>query len=156
MRKFLFLLPISLVILTSCGNNNDKSASKETKETKTQEDFLMDDVMDGHDVGMAKYGKLKAMQNNVQQLLDSIAKLPAKVRETIAPLNQKLNSLKQELSDAKQGMDKWMEEFNMDSAVNNTEKRIKYLLNEKMKVGKVKDAILNSLARADSLLKTKL
>ncbi len=50
-------------------------------------------------------------------------------------------------------MDKWMAEFNMDSAKEDMEKRVQYLLDEKMKVGKVKDAILNSLNKADSLLK---
>ena len=33
---------------------------------------------------------------------------------------------------------------------------LKYLLDEKMKVGKVKEAILKSLSKADSLLKAKL
>jgi hypothetical protein len=53
-------------------------------------------------------------------------------------------------------MNKWMDEFNMDSAVNNMEQRIKYLTDEKMKVGKVKESILGSLHKADSLLKSKL
>jgi hypothetical protein len=52
-------------------------------------------------------------------------------------------------------MDKWMVEFSMDSMKNNVEQRINYLTEEKLKVGKVKDAILNSLAQADSLLKKK-
>lgn len=45
---------------------------------------------------------------------------------------------------------------NMDSALNNAEQRIKYLTDEKLKVGKVKEAILGSLQKADSLLKEKL
>ena len=49
-----------------------------------------------------------------------------------------------------------MSEFNMDSAVNNMQERIKYLADEKWKVGKVKEAILGSLAKADSVLRSKL
>jgi transcriptional regulator NrdR family protein len=43
----------------------------------------------------------------------------------------------------------------MDSAVSNIEQRIKYLTEEKLRVSKVKEAILNSLQKADSLLKAK-
>ena len=48
-----------------------------------------------------------------------------------------------------------MVEFSLDSLKDDVEKRIQYLTDEKMKVGKVKDAIINSLATADSLLKRK-
>jgi len=52
-------------------------------------------------------------------------------------------------------MDKWMTEYDMDSAINNMEQRIKYLTDEKMKVGKMKEAILGGLQKADSLLREK-
>ena len=48
---------------------------------------------------------------------------------------------------------KWMEEFNMDSASNDLGKRIQYLTDEKDKVGKVRSLILESVGKADSLLK---
>jgi len=35
------------------------------------------------------------------------------------------------------------------------EERVRYLSSEKLKVGKVKEAILNSLQKADSLIKEK-
>jgi hypothetical protein len=43
----------------------------------------------------------------------------------------------------------------MDSALNNTEERINYLTTENIKVSKVKDAVLSSLQKADSVLKSK-
>jgi len=49
-----------------------------------------------------------------------------------------------------------MDEFNMDSLTNNAKERIKYLTDEKLKVSKVKESILNSLQKADSLVKEKL
>lgn len=155
MNKFkLVIIFLAIGFLTAC-NNGDKKANTGNKDPKTLTDSLEDEVMDGHNVGMAKYGKLTAMQNEAQRLLDSIAKLPAKAREALTPLKTKLNGLVEDLSSAKSGMDKWMEEYNMDSAVNNIEQRIKYLTTEKIKVSEVKEAILNSLQKADSVLKAK-
>jgi hypothetical protein len=155
MNKFSFAI-IFLVFsfLTAC-NNADKKANTGDKVSKTLADSLENEVMDGHNVGMAKYGKLSAMQNEAQRLLDSIAKLPAKAREAMTPLKTKLDGLVEDLKTAKSDMDKWMDEYNMDSAVNNIEQRIKYLTEEKLKVSKVKESILNSLQKADSVLKSK-
>ena len=61
-----------------------------------------------------------------------------------------------DLKAAKVGMENWMDEFNMDSAINNMEERMKYLRDEKLKVSNVKENILNSLQRADSLIRQKL
>jgi transcriptional regulator NrdR family protein len=96
-----------------------------------------------------------AMQNEAQHLLDSIAKLPAKGREAVTPLITKLEGLVKDLGTAKTNMDKWMDEYNMDSAVNNAELRIKYLTSEKIKISKIKESILNGLQKADSVLKAK-
>jgi hypothetical protein len=50
-------------------------------------------------------------------------------------------------------MDKWMVEFNIDSAKDNKALRMQYLQDELEKVKKVKVAILGSLAGADSLIR---
>ena len=133
------ILSFIIVIIAIACNNADKkqegSSDHTTKAPKTQADSLMNDVMDGH---------------------DSIAKLPVKAKYAAAPLKAKLDSLVADLSYAEKAMNKWMDEFNMDSAVNNIDKRIQYLAEEKLKIGKVKIAILRSLQKADSLLKAKL
>ena len=151
------LLPfIALILLTACNNNDKKQEDDSNKEApKTQADSLMDEVMDGHNVGMAKYSKLTDMEKKVKTVLDSISKLPAKAQIEVKGYKEKLDSLGKDLNYAIVAMDKWMEEFNMDSALNNMEQRIKYLTDEKLKVGKVKEAILGSLQKADSLLKAK-
>ena len=100
-------------------------------------------------------GKLTRAEQRTRRLLDSIEKLPAKAREAAVPLKVKLDSLQKDLSYAEFAMNKWMEEFNMDSALNNVEERIDYLGSEKLKVSKVKEAILGSLQKADSILKEK-
>jgi len=156
MVKNLIPFILLLLICAACNNADNKHNGHKTEGTKTQVDSLMDDVMEGHDVGMAKYSKLNAMQKEVKRVIDSLSKLPAKSKEAAAPYKAKLDSAANDLNNAIAAMDKWMEEFNMDSAVNNMEERIKYLGNEKMKVGKVKESILKSLEKADSLLKAKL
>ncbi len=155
MNKFsLAIILLTFSFVTAC-NNTDKKANTGNTDPKAIADSLEHAVMDGHNAGMAKYGKLTAMQNEAQRLLDSIAKLPAKAREAMIPLKTKLDGLLEDLRSAKSGMDKWMDEYNMDSAVNNIEQRIKYLTTEKIKVSKIKESILNSLQKADSVLKAR-
>lgn len=157
MKKYIF--PLILLIIAACNNADKKQEGNKDHTTdvpKTQADSLMADIMDGHGVGMSKMGKISVMQKQVTRLLDSIATLPAKTRQAAAAYKNKLDSVAKDLSYAEMAMNKWMDEFNMDSAVNNLDERIKYLTDEKWKVAKVKAAILGGLHKADSLLKAKL
>lgn len=156
MYKFLIPVIFTAIISIAACKNSDRENVATPAASNTLIDSLEKEVMDGHNVGMAKYGKLKGSLIATQKLLDSIAKLPAKSRELISGSQKKLEELAEELNAAISGMDKWMDEYNMDSAVNNTELRIKYLKNEKIKVTIVKEAILNSLQKADTLLKATL
>ena len=108
----------------------------------------MKDIDDGHIVGMSKMGKLHNTKKEVQRIIDSIGKLPAKAQAAVAPYVDQLKENIKELEYADFAMEKWMTEFEMDSAIDNLEQRIKYLTDEKMKVGK-------SMQKADSLLKVR-
>ncbi len=160
MKSFIVLFTaMVLMILAACKSPDKKNAQENTdnkEAAKTAADSLMNDVMDGHDAGMAKMGKLNAMEKTVQRVLDSIAKLPAKAKQAAGTYRAKLEEMVNDLRSAKAGMEKWMDEFNMDSAVNNMEQRIKYLTEEKLRVSEVKKSILGSLQKADSLLKAKI
>jgi hypothetical protein len=149
-NQFLILLAFTAAIMTACNN----SADNDNKTvTKTEADSLYDQVMDGHDAGMGKMGKLTRIQQEVVRLIDSIGKLPAKTREAATPYKAKLENLLAELKSSEKGMNQWMESFNIDSAVTESKERLNYLANEKIKVSKVKDAILNTLQKADTVLK---
>ncbi len=151
-----FIAPLFLLVTTiACNNNTSNTNTTKKEEVKTPADSLMHEVMEGHDAVMPKMSKVRTAQKKAQQMIDSIATLPAKAQNAVASLKSQLDSLVNELNYADFAMDKWMSEFNMDSAVNNAEERIKYLSEEKLKIGKVKESVLNSLAKADSLLKTK-
>lgn len=160
-RTSILVLAGLLLLLASC-KSGDKKEEKEghdhsaMKATKTPADSLEAAVIEGHDVGMAKYGKLKSMQKEMAMMLDSLGRLPGKAKEAASGLRAKAEEAAKELTNALNGMDKWMGEFNLDSARDNAEKRIQYLTGEKLKVDQVKEAILSSLARADSVMKAKL
>ncbi len=158
MKKFILpLVGLLACIVVACNNSDKKSDSHNhsADAPKTLTDSLMAAIDDGHIVGMSKIGKLHNTQKQVQAVIDSIGKLPAKAKQAATPYLAKLQGLVKDLEYADFAMDKWMTEFDMDSAVNNMEQRIKYLTEEKLKVGKMKEAILGGLQKADSLLKEK-
>lgn len=116
---------------------------------KTREDSLFHDVMEGHDMGMARMGKISKYLSRVQKTLDSLNKLPGSKIDS--KYQQFLIDLQKELNYADYGMNTWMEEFRVDSAKGDKEKRIQYLEGEKIKIQKVKESIVGSLKTADSL-----
>ena len=162
MKKISTLLLAGLVLFFASCKSGDKKEEKsghehgEMKAPQTPADSLEAAVIEGHDVGMGKYGKLKSMQKEVAMMMDSLGRLPGKAKEAAAGLRAKAEEVSKDLTNALGGMDKWMSEFNLDSARDNVEKRIQYLTGEKLKVDQVKEAILSSLAKADSLMKAKM
>lgn len=151
MKKICFLLPVLLLLFASC-NNHEKTADN-TLEKKA--DSLYDEVMEGHNIGMAKDRAIEKARQLTQRAIDSIGKLPAAAQVAAAGYKTRLDSLLKDLNYAGFAMEKWMNEMNWKPDSMEVEKRINYLTDEKLKVDKVKDAILGSLAKADSLLKTK-
>ena len=148
---------IALLVIGAC-KNSDSSEQSERKDgfsniLKNKEDSLFHEVMEGHDIGMARMIKITKYLTQIQKALDSINKLPAtKIDEGY---QQALIDLQEDLNYAEYGMNTWMEEFKIDSVKENKEKRIQYLESEKIKVLKVKEAILGSLQRADSIFSKK-
>jgi hypothetical protein len=149
MKKKWVRLTAGVFLFISCNN----SVNSDRKAEKTYSDSLMDEVMEDHNIGMAKMSKISEAQKRVQQAIDSISKLPANLQKSTTAYKIQLDSTLNRLKYADYAMNKWMEEFNMDSANENEEKRIEYLKSEKIKISKVKDAMLGSLKSTDSLLK---
>ncbi len=135
----------------ACNNNGKKSGDDLSPKAKA--DSLEKEVLDGHDVAMPKSMKIPDLQKEVKQLIDSIGKLPAKTQEAAAPYKAKLENVYKELGDAYTSMENWMNDFNYDSAKDNLGERIKYLTDEKLRVDKVKEAVLGSLQKANAVLK---
>ena len=156
MKIFMIALICFAFIGNSC-NNSDKKGTNEEKSTteSSKADSLMEQVMNGHNEGMSGESKLKRMEATIQRMIDSIGKLPAKTRKALGSLSTKLDTALSNVRSARSGMDKWMEEFNMDSAKNDMGVRIQYLTSEKDKIEKVKTSIVNGLQKADSLIKAR-
>lgn len=142
------LTPFAFAILVSCNNSEKKIDPLQAKA-----DSLQKEVIAGHDVAMPKSMKIPKLQKQIGQVLDSINKLPIKQQQANASYKIDLQNLSNDLSNADSLMQKWMNEFNLDSFNTNPEKRVEYLSEEKNKIEKVKVAVLNSLQKADSLLK---
>jgi hypothetical protein len=149
-RILLLLIVVAVIACNNAANDNS------TTKTKTHTDSLLDDVMEGHNAAMAKISKLHHAKNEIQHVIDSISKLPIDARKKSADYKTRLDSAVNRLTRADGAMEKWMSEFNMDSASNDAEKRTDYLQSEKIKVSAVKDEIIHSLQNADSLIKKKL
>jgi hypothetical protein len=113
----------------------------------------MEEVLKGHDKAMAKMNKVNEAKNNIQHFIDSISKLPADIQKKSLQYRMQLDSTFNRLSFANYGMEKWMNEFNMDTLKDDKDELVKYLESEKLKISRVNDIMLNSLQKADSLLK---
>jgi SMC interacting uncharacterized protein involved in chromosome segregation len=142
---------VGIILCMACNNSNNKSSSS----IKTHTDSVMAEVMHAHNLGMAKMDKISEVQARVQQAIDSIAKLSPALQKQSATYKKQLDSLLTRLKYADDAMNKWMDEFNMDSEANNSERRIKYLESEKTKILNVNDTMLNSIRGAESLLRKK-
>jgi hypothetical protein len=103
--------------------------------------------MHGHDTGMAKMGKINGYIKSVKNSLDSLKKVKNPDSKHVVLLE----SILADLNQADYGMNRWMEEFVLDSAENNEPVRVAYLESEKDKINRITERIFNSLNRADSL-----
>ncbi|MGC4035416.1 MAG: hypothetical protein QM764_05595 [Chitinophagaceae bacterium] len=149
-------LIIVLVISVTLACNNAEQQGAHGPDTanvpKTHEDSLLKEVMDGHNITMAKTSKINAARQKIQLSMDSINKLSAKSQDATKIYRAQLEMLTGKLNYADSSMNKWMEEFNYDSATNGSN-RATYLETEKKKIDAVEAAMLLALHQADSLFK---
>lgn len=150
MTKYIIFSAI-LFLFAACGE--DTSGDRKdgySDNSKNPEDSLFQAVMDGHDDAMAKMGKLSGYRKQIEQKLDSLNKVKSSAKTGLIKTYEEISG---KLKDAEDGMNRWMQEFVIDSAQEDAERRINYLESEKSKVNKVKDEIFEVLLRADSLLR---
>ncbi|MDH7464574.1 hypothetical protein QEG73_24970 [Chitinophagaceae bacterium 26-R-25] len=147
-RIFLLVLPVALF---ACGNSTEQRKDGFSQAPATKEDSLYEEVMKGHDIGMAAIQKVHGYTAQSQHALDSIAKLPGQKQPEA--YKQNVLSVQKALMNADSSMTDWMVKFNADTFANDKAKRIEYLESEKTKVNDVRQMILSSLKQADSLFK---
>jgi hypothetical protein len=144
---------IALIILEVACNSTNSEQTKTADEIKA--DSLDNQVEKLHGNAMGKTMHMRDVQKKVETVIDSISKLPAKLRPASATYKHQLDSLLDRMKYADFAMEKWMEEYKFDSLKDDVQKRIEYLESENIKISKVKDAIVLSLQQADSLLRKK-
>ena len=163
MNKISFGIGVLFITSIIACNGGDKKQeiqvipANHDKKPKTLVDSLLKYIDDGHLTGMSKMSSLHKAKKEVQAVFDSIGKLPAGAQQKAAKFRASLNAVIKDIENADAGMEIWMPEYfeNTDTLADNVSERIKYLNTEKIKVDKIKDAILTSLQKADSLLKAK-
>ncbi|WP_028787807.1 hypothetical protein [Terrimonas ferruginea] len=146
-KLFLAALMIVTVAFVACG------ADDAAKNLQAKSQALYDSVIKGHDVGMAKMRALGNARERTKQLIDSIDKLPAQAKEAAAELRARLSGLGDELAAAEKNMYEWMAQINLDTFNNDIKEKIRYYTSENEKTTRIKNDILGSLAKADSVLK---
>lgn len=147
--KKIFISCTILAIFFACKSEPEDRKNGFSEPVISREDSLMKEVMEGHDVGMAKMSKIYKCKKKAMATIDSLMLAPSAQKDL-----EKVSvyrGLLDQLTDADITMMQWMDNFKRDSAVGNPEKRIQYLEQEKLKVTMVKQKIINSLALADSL-----
>jgi hypothetical protein len=150
--KTIFTAIVISIAIASCGESKSHQHDSTTAPL-TQADSLYEEIMQLHDAVMPKMGKVRGARDYAQHLIDSINKLSVKSKAGLQVYESQLQELAVELNNADVEMDNWMMAFNMDSLTNDQAKRVLYFTEEKQKVTKVKEAVLGSLAKADSLFK---
>jgi hypothetical protein len=137
----------ALFFAVACGSNNNNTDTT-AESAMSPVDSLFQQVMDGHDAAMAKMGKLKSYRKEFDKKADSLDKMKAAAKKELAAAYTDMST---QLKRAEDRMNAWMEGFSIDSATDDTDRRIKYLGDEKVKVDSVRQEILSVLAKADSL-----
>ena len=141
MKNILFI--VSLILVIACGNENEEVSANTAQQESP--DSLFQQVMEEHNVAMAKVKKVRGYRAQADKKIDSLKK--------VKKPTEALTTLSGELKSADEIMDRWMTEFSLDSAQEGaSEKRIGYLNAEKVKVTKVKEEILSVIAKADTML----
>lgn len=141
----------ALAFLVSCADSSSGDRKNGYSDTpKNPEDSLFQDVMALHDQAMAKMGKLAGYRKQFDSRIDSLKKVKSPAGES---LTKQYGEISSNLKVAEDKMNTWMEEFSIDSAQDDVQRRIAYLESEKAKVAVVRDEIYSVLSRADSVLR---
>lgn len=150
MLRTLFFALTAFVLVQACTDNTDPGTERKNGYTpvlKDRGDSLYHEVMKGHDTGMAKTGQINRAKETLKNAVDSLSKTKKADPRFLATVK----SIQEDVEQADYSMQTWMTEFRADTLQDDKDKRASYLEKEVVKVNKVKDRILQSLLRYDSL-----
>lgn len=140
---------LALLMVSCTGGDRHSDQLTPIKSVKTPVDSLFEEVMQGHDAGMAKLGRLKKNSQLLSRQIDSLGKAGIKDKLSMAGMKR----VKDSLEAAHAAMFEWMDGFKADTLVDAPAQRIEYLRGQKLSVDMVRDRIMNSLRLYDSVNK---
>lgn len=139
--KTLTAFLLTLLIATSCEN------------AKTIENKLQKDVIDVHDVIMARMGEINEAQYKLDSLKNKLGELKNIKPETdTLAFRNTIDSLKEKLTSADGAMMDWMHQFNPDYTGKSHEEIVEYLNKEKAKIDSVGVLFEESLSKSAEIL----
>ncbi len=142
MRPILFI--IGSFLCFACSN----TPSEKTTPQTALADSLLKQVIDVHDIAMPQMFKLERLKKEAITVSDSLKKVVPRNKEKIAELEQ----LFKELISADAAMQDWMNGFQYDTLKSNPSERVSYIEAQLKSATIMKNAVLNSIAKADTLL----
>lgn len=159
-----YLVAVLLIFfLAGCNNaadtdtTNRDSGSSDGKKVESREDSLYRQTMDIHNEVMAKMGKLNGYKKKVQQQTDSVRSMlaftdfPRQVAQRIASDLDSLDMLGKRLQAADSSMNAWMEQFNPDPELPDSNARADYFEKQKQSALAMKKMFFDALKSADDL-----
>lgn len=147
--KYFFPGAFSIVFLLACNSAQEHNHQNHNAAIpQTLSDSIYKDAMAGHDRGMAKMGEITRYKNLAKQQQDSIAKLKAKPADRLSALDSVMNNL----NEAEELMNKWMNEFDPNKAGETEQEKTAYYTKEKEKVDTVEARINSSIENAKKVL----
>lgn len=139
LSKLVFQCSIIAIIIVSNGCTSEKDTQQK----------LFDEVMQVHDEVMPKMGELRSLAKQLSNRADSLAS--DSLAENTTQINE-MRDLSKQLNDANEGMMEWMRQFEQIEEGTSHGEVIQYLTEQRKKIQKVRDDMLNSQSEAKEYL----
>jgi HEPN domain-containing protein len=132
-----------LLLLLSLGSCGPKSGKQESTESEGNE-ALYNEVMKAHDEVMPKMDDIYKLKEELNDRIANSPDIPEEKKKEIENILAKLDA-------ADEGMRVWMRQFNPIPDSEGEEKAREYLENERERITKVKEDMLNAIEMAKAV-----
>lgn len=142
------MIAMIVTVTVACNSLNNNNTKNDAAAKAPLSEVLLDSVLAGHDVAMPKMKQLERLIRETRAKSDSVGKINTAVAKAY---KAQIDSVLAALNNADKLMMTWMNEFRYDTLKDNETERVKYLQSEVEKVNTMKNAVLNSIQKAEAL-----
>jgi len=143
MNKFIILISFSILLLFQASCSSDTSTEKEPKLPEREQ--LYKEVMEIHDAVMPKMSEINRVKRNLDDQIEADSLIDDNLKSEVS-------TMLLELTAAEESMMDWMKGFKVPKKNQADELVIVYLNEEKLKISRVSELMLISLANGTKLL----